>query len=170
MTDLKIMMTVQKILLDRQMPINHQTGTNNHEIFLLLCNRWKTITKLLQPNISQVKMDEELFELMRREYKSLCCNPWWSLVSFRTLTGFKFVRLKLWKRKQEVEIIKKDDMPPLEKVGCEYQYTLAPRELIPPVGEKRLLHLFYHLDCAEDELDIFHLIPKKIMGRLPVSS
>jgi hypothetical protein len=153
---------------DADQPLNRPT--NNNEIFLLLCNRKKTITKLLQPNISQVKTDEELFELMRREYKSLCCNPWWSLVSFRTLTGFKFVKLKLWKRKQEVEIIKKDDMPPLEKVGCEYQYAPAPPELIPSVGEKRLLHLFHHPDCAEEELDIFHLIPKKIMGRLPVSS
>jgi hypothetical protein len=58
--------------LDADQPPNRPT--NNDEIFLLLCDRRKTTTKLLQPNISQVKTDEELFELMRREYKSLCSN------------------------------------------------------------------------------------------------
>jgi len=103
---------------------------------------------------------------MRGKYKSLCSNLWWSVISFRSLTGFKFVRLKLWKRKEDVEILKKDNFPPLEKVGCDYNYTTAPPELIPPVGEKRLLHLFCHPHCTEEELDIFHLFPKKLNKRL----
>jgi hypothetical protein len=155
-------------LLDTDQQSNRPT--TNDDRFLLLCDRKKTAIKLLQPRISDVKTDEELFELMRREYKSLCCSLWWPLISFRTLTGFKFVRLKLWKRKQDVEILRKDDIPPQEKVGSEYQYIPAPPELIPPVGEKRLLHLFRHPNCAEEELDIFHLFPKKLKERLPVGS
>jgi hypothetical protein len=140
------------------------------KIFLLLCDGKGNATKLLQPNICQVKSDEELFKLMRKEYKSLCCNPWWPLLSFCTLTGFRFVRLKLWKRKQDVEILKKDDLPPPEKVGCEYHYAPVPPDLIPPVGEKRLLHLFRNPDCAEEELDIFHLFPKRLNEKLAFHS
>lgn len=57
-----------------------------------------------------------------------------------------------------------DDIPPPENL--DYCYAPVPDDVIPPVGEQRLLHLFNNPDCAEDVLACMDRFPKKLREKL----
>jgi hypothetical protein len=94
-------------------------------------------------------------------------NKWWSFLSFRTLTSIQFVQFEVFKSSL-VDIRQKNAIPPLDRVGCEYRYSPAPPETIPPVGGNLLVHYFQHPSHAEDQPVCLERFPKKLRERLAV--
>ena len=45
-------------------------------------------------------------------------------------------------------------------------YRYRPAEIIPPVGENLLMHLYEHLEDADDDAVCLDRIPKKLRERL----
>jgi hypothetical protein len=69
-----------------------------------------------------------------------------------------------------VDIREKNAIPPPDRVGHEYQYRPTPPEVIRPVGENHLVHLFRHPEHAEDQPVCLERFPKKLRERLAVCS
>lgn len=55
-------------------------------------------------------------------------------------------------------------LPP--KSEKDYRYSPAPPEIIPPVGENLLMHLYEHPEDADDDAFCLDRIPKKLRERL----
>jgi hypothetical protein len=135
--------------------------------FLLLCHSEGIYTtKLLQLSVCDLKSDKALFTVLRKNYRQMR-NKWWSFVSFRTLKSIRFVQFEMYKSAL-VDIRQKDAIPPLEHVGCEYRYSPAPPETMPPVGGNLLMHYFRHPSHAEDVPVCLERFPKKLRERLAV--
>lgn len=64
-----------------------------------------------------------------------------------------------------MDIRKCPDMPDRDDIG----YLFFPSDLIPPVGERYLMHLFHHPEDYEDETITYKRIPKKRGGKLRVA-
>jgi hypothetical protein len=65
---------------------------------------------------------------------------------------------------QLVDVRKADDIPPFW--NADYCYSPAPAEVIPPVGENHLMHLFQHPLHAQSKRVCFDRFPKKFRDRL----
>ena len=136
-------------------------------LYLLLCHSDSIYaTKLLQLSVCGLKSDKRLFKVLQKNYKDLC-GKWWSFLSLRTLTGIKFVEFELYKS-QLVDIRQKPAIPPKALVGCEYDYKPVPPDLVPPVGENHLMHLFQHPQHADDDPICLGRFPKKLREMLVV--
>ena len=133
-------------------------------LFLLICHNVSTYDKkLFQLSVCDVKSDETLFRALKGHYQSNC-TKWLSFMSLRTLTGIKFVKFEMYRKSQSVDVRLKNDIPPPE--NSDYRYAPVPLDLIPPVGENRLMHLFHNPDCAEDVLACLDRFPKKLREKL----
>lgn len=133
-------------------------------LFLLICHNVSIYDKrLLQLSVCDIKSDETFFRALKKHYQSKC-TKWLSFISLRTLTGIKFVKFELYRKSQSVDIRLKNNIPPPE--NQDYRYAPVPVDLIPPVGENRLMHLFDNPDCAEDVLACLDRFPKKLREKL----
>ncbi len=63
--------------------------------------------------------------------------------------------------KSSLVIRAQNSMPP-ESRKHEYRYRPFPAELIPPVGENYLMHLFNHPEHADLEALCLHRFPKNL--------
>ena len=138
-------------------------------LFLLLCyGEGRYATKLLQLDLitQNATTDEALFQLLRQSYTSMR-GPWLLYLSLRTLTSIRFVHFEMYKNSL-VDVRKVNDIPPPENL--EYRYAPAPPEIIPPIGERHLLHLFQNPDCADKESVCADRFPKKLREVLKCSS
>lgn len=133
-------------------------------LFLLICHNVGIYDKkLLQLPVCDIKSDEKFFRALNKHYQSKC-NKWLSFISLRTITGIKFVKFEMYRKSQSVDVRLKNDIPPPENPN--YCYAPVPVDLIPPVGENRLIHLFNNPDCAEDVLACLDRFPKKLKEKL----
>ena len=133
-------------------------------LFLLICHNVSVYDKkLLQLPVYDIKSDENFFRALNKHYQSKR-NRWLSFISLQTLTGIKFVKFEMYRKSQSIDIRLKNDIPPPE--NRDYCYTPVPVDLIPPVGENRLMHLFNNPDCAEDVLACVDRFPKKRKKKL----
>ncbi|KAL5345654.1 hypothetical protein ACLOAV_009408 [Pseudogymnoascus australis] len=133
-------------------------------LFLLICHNVGIYDKkLLQLSVCDIKSDEKFFRALNKHYQSKC-NKWLSFISLRTITGIKFVKFEMYRKSQSVDVRLKNDIPPPENPN--YCYAPVPVDLIPPVGENRLIHLFNNPDCAEDVLACLDRFPKKLKEKL----
>lgn len=147
---------------------NHPPAAPPEILYLLLCHTEGIYTtKLLQLPITDLKSDNQLFDVLRSQYKSMR-SQWRSFISFRTLTSIRSVRFEMYKKSQSVDIRKTDDIPPADHI--EYKYAPVPIDIIPHVGENQLMHFFHHPDHAEDEPACLDLFPKKLRERFSVCS
>ena len=144
------------------------TSSRNHELlYLLMCiPQHQYATKLLQPQISDVRSDQDFFLLLRNNYRQMRGRIR-RLLSLKALRSVKFVQLEMYKS-ELVDIRKQDDLPPEDKKD-EYRYNPIPAEIIPPVGENHMLHLINHPTHAEEDGFVLDRIPKKLRQRLLVS-
>jgi hypothetical protein len=111
--------------------------------------------------------DKELFTILRAEYIAMR-GKWTAALTFRTLTSIKFVQFELLENAL-IDIRKENDVPPLERVGLEYDYLPAPPQTTPPVGTNYLMHIFRYPDHAGSKVVCFNRFPKKLRQRLTVS-
>jgi len=66
----------------------------------------------------------------------------------------------MYRKSQSIDIRLKNDI--LLPKNLDYRYTLILVNLILPIGENRLMHLFYNLDYIEDVLACLDRFPKKL--------
>lgn len=133
-------------------------------LFLLVCQNVSVHDKKLsQLSICDVDSDEKIFRALNDHYQSRFTG-WWSLASFRTLTGIKFVRFDLYRKSQSVDVRLINDI--LAADNPDYRYAPVPIDLMPPVGEHLLIHLFNNPKCAEDVRACLERFPKKLRERL----
>ena len=143
------------------------TSSRNHELlYLLMCiPQHQYATKLLQPQLSAIRSDQDFFLLLRNNYRQMRGRIR-RLLSLKALRSIKFVQLEMYKS-ELVDIRKQDDLPPEDKKD-EYRYNPVPAEIIPPVGENHMLHLINHPTHAEEDGFVLDRIPKKLRQRLLV--
>jgi hypothetical protein len=162
--------------LPTHQPVNNQLnaiGSNPgnpssatvESLFLLLCyGEGRYSTRLLQLDLHSLEAtsDQTIFRLLGQNYKQMR-GRWLSYISLRTLTGIKFVRFEMY-RSSLVDVRQKDDVPP--PGHAEYRYLPTPPDLVPPIGENHMMHLFQHPDHADEETVCLDRFPKKLKERL----
>ncbi len=134
-------------------------------LFLLLCyDSSRYATRLLQLDLVTLNAssDRAVFTLLRSNYHSMR-SRWVSFFSLRTLEWIKFVHFEMY-RSELVDVRKVNDIPPPEHV--EYKYAPAPPDVIPPVGDRNMMHLFHHPECADEETICLSRFPKKLKEKL----
>ena len=134
-------------------------------LFLLLChNEGRYGTRLLQLNLVtlQATSDRSLFDHLRCNYQSMR-RTWTSWLSLRTLLWIKFVNFDMYPS-EFVDVRKIDDIPPAHHT--EYRYDPVPPEVIPPIGDKHMMHLFHHPECAGESSICVSRFPKKLKEKL----
>lgn len=136
-------------------------------LFLLLCLPYHNRgTRLVQLDLRDVQDDKGFFYLLRNNYREMR-GKFKRILSLRTVKSIKFVQFEL-RRSQLVNIRKENDLPP-EALREEYMYNPMPADMIPPLGENYMMHLFSHPDHADprakEDLD---RIPKKLKDRLAI--
>ena len=90
-------------------------------------------------------------------------NSWFSL---KQLTRIQFVQFELHKN-ELVDVRKLNDLPP--ETRDDYRYRPVPPEIIPPIGENLLMHLYDHPEDADDDGFCLDRVPKKLRKRLTCS-
>lgn len=135
------------------------------KLFLLLCyNEGRYATRLLQLDLVtlQATSHQTLFELLRSSYRSMR-GRWLSRLSLCTLIWIKFVHFEMY-RSELVDVRKTDDIPPPGHV--DYRYAPTPPDVMPPVGDRHMMHLFHHPECAESDSICISRFPKKLKEKL----
>ncbi|PQE12412.1 transcription factor c2h2 protein [Rutstroemia sp. NJR-2017a BVV2] len=143
----------------------NSSSTTIESLFLLLCyGEGRYSTRLLQLDLHSLDAtsDQTIFRLLGQNYRQMR-GRWISCISLRTLTSIKFVRFEMY-RSSLVDVRQKDDVPPPGHV--EYRYLPTPPDLVPPIGENHMMHLFQHPDHADEETVCLDRFPKKLKERL----
>ncbi|KAL9629934.1 MAG: hypothetical protein Q9164_006654 [Protoblastenia rupestris] len=136
------------------------------DLFLLLrIPQYKFATKLVHMDVRALDSDQLFFSHLRKNYFNMR-GQFARILSLRKLIRIKFVQFEAYKS-ELVDIRKTDDIPPEAKKD-EYRYKPIPAEIIPPVGENHLMHLYEHPDHAEETGLCLDRMPKKLRRRLSV--
>jgi hypothetical protein len=141
------------------------SSTTTESLFLLLCyGEGRYSTRLLQLDLCSLDAtsDQTIFRLLSQNYRQMR-GRWISFISLRTLTSIKFVRFEMY-RSSLVDVRKKDDVPPPGHV--DYRYLPTPPDLVPPIGENHMMHLFQHPEHADEETVCLDRFPKKLKEKL----
>jgi hypothetical protein len=136
-------------------------------LWLLTCaERGKFTTKLMHLDADQQKIvsDKNLALLLKDEYSKLRPN-WRRWLRLRGLITIQFVQFEVH-RSKAVDIRKCPDIPK----DPDFNYDFEHSDLIPPVGEHYLMHLFHHPEDYEDEIITYRRIPKKRGAMLKVEN
>ena len=134
-------------------------------VYLLLCYpSGRYATRLLQLDLHNLepKSDQSLFNTLRTNYKSMR-GRFLNLLSLKTLKSIKFVHFEMY-RSSLIDVRQKDVIPPPDHI--EYRYSPAPPEVIPPIGDNHLMHLFLHPDHADEDTVCLDRFPKKLKEKL----
>ncbi|KAL8646218.1 MAG: hypothetical protein Q9210_006262, partial [Variospora velana] len=132
--------------------------------WLLVCAQaWHRPTSLLHLNVCSTTSDQQLFTELRQLYVSLK-KAWWHRLSLKVVQSIRYVQFELHPR-DLVDVRKVPDMPP-ESRKDEYVYQAC--DLIPPIGENLMTHLFHHPHEANEKAITFQRSPKKRKQRLAV--
>jgi hypothetical protein len=134
-------------------------------VYLLLCySEGRYATKLLQLDLvtEQARCDKTLFKAMSSTYVAMR-GKYLSFLSIRKLHGIKFVHFEFYNNTL-VDIRKENDLP--VATNNEYRYHPAPSDVIPPVGENHMMHLFKHPEDATDKPICLERFPKKLREKL----
>lgn len=144
----------------------HRIRCPDH-LFLLLCiPHRKYATKLVHMDVCAFSSDQLFFANLKTHYQSMR-GRWVSFFSVRKLKCIRFVQFEVYKS-ELVDIRKINDIPP-EAKNDEYRYRPLPAEVVPPVGENHMMHLYEHPEDADDTAVCLDKIPKNFQERLLVS-
>ena len=138
------------------------------QIFLLLCIPYRKYgTKLIHMDIATIQSDQDMFRELKNHYSAIRGRMTF-LLSLQKLKCIRFVQFEVY-RSELADIRKQHDIPPEDKAH-EYRYRPIPAEVIPPVGENHMMHLYEHPEDAEETGDCLDKVPKKLRDRLLVNS
>ncbi|KAL8626868.1 hypothetical protein Q9189_007437 [Teloschistes chrysophthalmus] len=139
------------------------TVSEQESKWLLVCARaWRRPTSLIHLNVCSTSSDQQLFTELRRSY--LQTKAWYHRFTLKAVQSIRFVQFELHPR-DLVDIRKVPDMPS-ERRKDEYVYQAC--DLLPPVGENLMTHLFHHPHEANEKAITFLRSPKKRKQRLAV--
>ncbi|KAL8780100.1 MAG: hypothetical protein Q9213_006622 [Squamulea squamosa] len=125
--------------------------------WLLICARmWQRPTSLLHLNVCSMVSDQQLFIELRRSYLQLK-KAWYQKFSLKAVQTIRFVQFELHPR-DLVDVRKLPDMPPEARKD---EYLYQPCDLLPPIGENFMTHLFHHPHEANEKAITFLRAPKK---------
>ncbi|KAL8691651.1 MAG: hypothetical protein Q9218_003172 [Villophora microphyllina] len=140
------------------------TTCDQESRWLLVCARAsQRPTSLLHLNVCSTKSDQQLFTELRRAYQQLK-KAWYYRLSLRTVQSIRFIQFELHPR-DLIDVRKVPDMPSGAKKD---EYLYQPCDLLPPVGENLMTHLFHHPHEANEKAITFLRSPKKRKQRLAV--
>ncbi|CZS91253.1 uncharacterized protein RCO7_01513 [Rhynchosporium graminicola] len=134
-------------------------------LFLLLFHddgQYATRLKQLDMTVLGATTDQVIFEALRATYRSIR-GKWTSKISLRTLVWIKFVHFEIY-RGELVDVQKLDVIPPPDHF--DYRYSPAPSDVTPPIGHKRMMHLFHNPECAGADSVCVSRFPKKLREQL----
>lgn len=165
-------------------PVHVNCDPERH--WLLVCARSKERpTSLTQLDLCCTSSDKELFRELRLTCASLK-SKWARLFSLKRVQSIRFVQVsqpslpslspcpkksRLCKGQFElhikdlVDIRKVPDMPSETK---KHEYLYQPCDLVPPVGENLMAHLFHHPEDADERSITCLRAPKKRKAKLSV--
>ncbi|KAL9009421.1 MAG: hypothetical protein Q9173_005551 [Seirophora scorigena] len=142
--------------------------------WLLVCAQaWHRPTNLLHLNVCSTTSDQQLFTELRQLYVSLK-KAWWHRLTLKVVQGIKYVQLNYRSQRYHqfelhprnlVDVRKVPDMPP---EGRKEEYAYQACDLIPPIGENLMTHLFHHPHEANEKAITLRRSPKKRKERLAV--
>ena len=155
--------------------------------WLLICTELPRKPPILrQHDVCLVKSDRDIFSDLKRLYYDMKSH-FSQHLSLKSVSSIRFVQvssaeqphkteftdvvIKLQKFELHinnfVDVRKVPDIPPeTKKDGYSYQAC----DLVPPVGERLMTHLFHHPECANNEQPVAFLrTPKKKNEKLAVS-
>lgn len=153
--------------LRQQSPFRVPLPSSAEPTWLLTCaNEGRFTTKLVHLSMdrSRIRSDKDLALTLREHYEQLNRSWFRRLIRTRGLTSISFVQFEVH-RNRFADIRKTPDMPPVSLTKSEYDF--APEDLLPPVGQNYLLHLFKHPEDYDGEEIFFRRAPKR-RGRLDV--
>nr|AUW30880.1 putative transcription factor [Cladonia uncialis subsp. uncialis] len=139
-------------------------GCDTESRWLLVCAKGKKRpTTLSQLDMCATPSDKELFMELKKAYVGLR-GRWTHILSLKKVQSIRFVQFELHIR-DLVDIRKVPDMPPETKKD---EYLYQPYDLVPPVGENLMAHLFHHPEDANDTSITCLRAPKKRKVKLTV--
>ncbi|KAI3558400.1 hypothetical protein CABS03_02440 [Colletotrichum abscissum] len=117
--------------------------------------RWGT--KADQPDVCDIRSDQNFFHLLRASYETYRAQSRWSCLRRVKVIGlFKFGLF----RTQLVNISRSSFLP----IGPDFDHETADTE--PPIGVNLMMHLFEYPDHADIFPVLFKRIPRKMRERL----
>ncbi|KAL8921384.1 MAG: hypothetical protein Q9172_004048 [Xanthocarpia lactea] len=132
--------------------------------WLLVCARAaQRPTSLFHLDVGSTTSDQQLFAKLRQTYVQAKKASYRSL-SFKTVRSIRFVQFELHPR-DLVDVRKVPDMPPETKKD-DYLYQSC--DLLPPVGENLMTHLFHNPHEANEKAITYLRSPKKRKQKLAV--
>ncbi|KAL8833541.1 MAG: hypothetical protein Q9176_007938 [Flavoplaca citrina] len=132
--------------------------------WLLICTQaWRRPTSLLHLDLCSTTSDKQLFTDLHQTYLELR-KVWWQKLSLKVVQSIRFVQFELHPN-DLVDVRKVPDMPPESRKD---EYLYQPCDLIPPIGENLMTHLFHHPHEANDRAITIKRSPKKRKQRLAV--
>ncbi|KAL8899612.1 MAG: hypothetical protein Q9207_006108 [Kuettlingeria erythrocarpa] len=154
--------------------------------WLLVCAQaWQRPISLLHLSVCLIRSDRELFVELRQRYTGLK-KAWWSRLSMKSVRSIRYVQVSRTvvfgtasqfshsplnyskfelHPKDLVDVRKVPDMPPASRKE-EYLYQTC--DLIPPIGENLMTHLFHHPHEANETAITLIRSPKKRKQKLAV--
>ena len=155
----------EEILLSHVTPGKGEIKPPSDESYLLVCVDEKGYsTGLHHIPVGEIKSDKQLFEELRAKYDSVaasrCMSRW---LSSKRLQAIHFVEFAL-RRKQLVDNIVHDEIPPFEHRG--YDYDPKPADRVPPLGWRYLMHLYEFPEDGDSASLCLKRFPKKLRGQL----
>ncbi|KAL8805454.1 MAG: hypothetical protein Q9200_005419 [Gallowayella weberi] len=131
--------------------------------WLMVCLRaWQRPTSLLHLSVCSTASDQELFTALRQSYIQLKKAKYYRF-SLKRAQSIRFVQFELHPR-DLVDVRKVPDMPPQGKDD----YSFQPCDLLSPVGENLMTHLFHHPHEANEMAITYRRSPKKRKEKLEV--
>ena len=120
-------------------------------------------------DVAPKSSDRSLFKELKAHFTLLRDSTLLSsLFSLKKLKHIRFVQFELY-HSSLADVRKQNDIPP-EIKAHEYRYSPIPADIIPPVGENHMMHLYEHPEDAETTPDCFDKVPKKLREPLAVCS
>ncbi|KAL8659409.1 MAG: hypothetical protein Q9226_000436 [Calogaya cf. arnoldii] len=148
--------------------IDRSTSTtipcNPENEWLLVCARaaLRPIS-LFHLDVGSTTSDQQLFTKLRQAYLQFKKASYQRL-SFKTVRSIRFVQFELHPR-DLVDVRKVPDMPPETKKD-DYLYQTC--DLLPPVGENLMTHLFHNPHEANEKIITYLRSPKKRKQKLAI--
>ncbi|KAI4092076.1 MAG: hypothetical protein LQ344_003731 [Seirophora lacunosa] len=137
--------------------------------WLLVCAQaWRRPTSLLHLNVCSTTSDQQLFTELRQLYVSLK-KAWWHRLTLKVVQSIKYVQITALKPSVRTTSKGPRRCPQSSRHASRGQKgTYQACDLIPPIGENPMTHLFHHPHEANDKAITLQRSPKKRKERLAV--
>ncbi|KAH0539019.1 hypothetical protein FGG08_004413 [Glutinoglossum americanum] len=130
-----------------------------NKTYLLTCiNSGRFATRVYHTQLRDVKNDQQLLTRLRAEYQKIRGSALRSVFSLKDVNAINFIQFEL-RPNTLVDCLQKNQLPPAK--NTEYIYAPRPPMVIPPIGERYLMHIYTHPCDAPTDTTCLDRLPKK---------